>query len=228
MTLTIQDKKNWYKALAFFACLGLVGSLILNLFNIGPVPITDATLFQNHFGVKGALPRIIDFLSYFTIWSNILVAYVALRLAKDPLDKRKPMLVLIPTSVLMITITGILYNALIAPVTPPKGWNIATSVVLHGIVPVLALVVWFKCGPRALFDARKIPQFYIIPIIYLLYTLVRSTTIKQWPYAFLDEASLGWAKWLITVAIIIVFGLVIIGILIPIDRLQIKRHAQKP
>jgi len=228
MTLTIQDKKNWYKALAVFACLGLSGSLVLNIFNIGPVPITDSTLFQNHFGVKGALPRIIDFLSYFTIWSNILVAYVSIRLAKDPLDKRGKMPVLIPTSLLMITITGILYNALIAPVTPPKGWNIATSVVLHGIVPVLALVVWFKCGPRALFSAGKIPQFYIIPIIYLLYTLVRSSVIKQWPYAFLDEASLGWAKWLITVAMIIVFGLVIIAILLPIDRLQIKRNAPKP
>jgi hypothetical protein len=228
MTLTTQDKKNWYKALAVFACLGLSGSLILNIFNIGPVPITDSTLFQNHFGVKGALPRIIDFLSYFTIWSNILVAYVSIRLAKDPLDKRGKMPVLIPTSLLMITITGILYNALIAPVTPPKGWNIATSVVLHGIVPVLALVVWFKCGPRALFSAGKIPQFYIIPIIYLLYTLVRSSVIKQWPYAFLDEASLGWAKWLITVAMIIVFGLVIIAILLPIDRLQIKRNAPKP
>ena len=228
MKLTTQDKKNWYKALAVFACLGLSGSLVLNIFNIGPVPITDSTLFQNHFGVKGALPRVIDFLSYFTIWSNILIAYVAIRLAKDPLDKRKPMLILIPTSVLMITITGILYNALIAPVTPPKGWNIATSVVLHGIVPVLALVVWFKCGPRALFDARKIPQFYIIPITYLLYTLLRSSVIKQWPYAFLDEASLGWAKWLITVAMIIVFGLVIIGILILVDHLQTKRDAPKP
>jgi len=228
MKITTQDKKNWYKALAVFACLGLSGSLILNIFNIGPVPITDSTLFQNHFGVKGALPRIIDFLSYFTIWSNILVAYVSIRLAKDPLDKRGKMPVLIPTSLLMITITGILYNALIAPVTPPKGWNIATSVVLHGIVPVLALVVWFKCGPRALFSAGKIPQFYIIPIIYLLYTLVRSSVIKQWPYAFLDEASLGWAKWLITVAMIIVFGLVIIAILLPIDRLQIKRNAPKP
>ena len=228
MTLTIQDKKNWYKALAVFACLGLSGSLVLNIFNIGPVPITDSTLFQNHFGVKGALPRVIDFLSYFTIWSNILIAYVAIRLAKDPLDKRKPMLILIPTSVLMITITGILYNALIAPVTPPKGWNIATSVVLHGIVPVLALVVWFKCGPRALFDARKIPQFYIIPITYFLYTLLRSSVIKQWPYAFLDEASLGWAKWIITVAIIITFGVVIIGILILVDHLQTKRDAPKP
>ena len=228
MTLTIQDKKNWYKALAVFACLGLSGSLVLNIFNIGPVPITDSTLFQNHFGVKGALPRVIDFLSYFTIWSNILIAYVAIRLAKDPLDKRKPMLILIPTSVLMITITGILYNALIAPVTPPKGWNIATSVVLHGIVPVLALVVWFKCGPRGMINLRKIPHFYIIPITFLLYTLIRSSIIKQWPYAFLDEASLGWTKWLITVAMIIVFGLVIIGILILVDRLQTKRDAPKP
>ena len=228
MTLTTQDKTNWHKALAFFACLGVGGSLILNVFNVGPVPITDYTLFQNHFGVKGTLPRILDFLSYFTIWSNILVAYVSIRLAKDPLDKRGRMPILIPTSLVMITITGILYNLLIAPVTPPKGLNIATSIVQHGITPVLTLLVWFKCGPRGLINLRKIPYYYIIPITFLLYTLIRSSIIKQWPYAFLDEASLGWAKWLITVAMIIVFGLVIIGILIPIDRLQIKRHAPKP
>jgi hypothetical protein len=227
MPLTTQDKTNWYKALAFFACLGVGGSLILNIFNVGPVPITDSTLFQNHFGVKGTLPRVIDFISYFTIWSNILVIYVSIRLAKNPLDKRGKMPILIPTSLVMITITGILYNVLIAPVTPPKGLNIATSIVQHGITPVLTLLVWFKCGPRGLINLRKIPHFYIIPITFLLYILIRSSIIKQWPYAFLDEASLGWTKWLITVAMIIIFGLVIIGILSLIDRLQSKRNAVK-
>jgi hypothetical protein len=49
---------------------------------------------------------------------------------------------------MMITITGIMFYALIYPVSPPKGANVYPSFVSHFVVPVIGVLVWLAFGPR--------------------------------------------------------------------------------
>ncbi len=210
--------RSLYGWLAFFAFFGLTLSLFLNAFNVDPFAVTDQTLFHQN----TAPIRIIGFFSYFTIWSNILVIYIGYAIAASKTSS-KYFGTLFATGLTMITITGLLYNSLILPVYPPKGWYWLTSTLMHVLVPIMYNYLWFKKGPRGNLSVQRSPQILMIPIIYLFYTIARGVAIEQWPYKFLDLTSEGFTVWIIGVAIIFSFGMLLIFGFAKVDQKPMKK-----
>ena len=225
MSLKIKPRTFWYQVLAASAWIGFSVGLLLTLIDYQPSwdLHPDLTLFNYHPGFMGVFARTLDFMSYFTLWSNLAVAIIFTKLARNPEKISKRMLTLIPTSLLMITVTGILYNALIAPSYPPHGFFIFTSFFEHILTPLLALYVWFTCGPH-LMSFQKIGHYFIVPIAYLIYTLARGAVIHQYPYGFLNAAKWGYRDFTIASLEIMVFSLLTVSILVTIDR---RRARQK-
>ena len=209
--------RRLYAWLAFFAFFGLTLSLILNIFNVDPVAVTDQTLFHQN----TAPIRVVGFFSYFTIWSNLLVIYVGISIASA---RKLPKYfgTLYATGLVMITITGLVYNAVLLPAYPPKGWYWLTSALMHLISPVMYIYLWIAKGPRGHIQPRRSLQILTIPIIYLGYTVLHGLAIKQWPYKFLDLTSAGFLIWTISVAVIFAFG---VGLIFGFARLD-KRSAK--
>ncbi len=210
--------RHLYGWLAFFAFFGVTLSLFLNAFNIDPMVVADQTLFHQ----DTAPVRIVAFFSYFTIWSNILVIYIGYAIARNKSASRL-FGTLFATGLIMITITGLLYNTLILPVYPPKGWYWLTSSLIHLVVPVLYNYLWIKKGPRGNIASQRTLQILIIPIIYLIYTILHGVRIQQWPYKFLDLTSEGLFIWALGVGAIFGFGVVLIYIFAIIDQKPTKR-----
>lgn len=199
--------RRFYGWLAFFAFFGLVLSFLLTAFNVDPVVIKDQTLFHQ----DTAPIRIIGFFSYFTIWSNILAGIICLRLWRSN-AKSRTLETLATSALIMITVTGLVYNAVLLPAYPPKGWYWLTSSILHVIVPLGYNYAWIKSRPHYFFSVKQSLNILLIPIIYLTYTTIRGRVIKQWPYKFLDMTSEGFVAWLIGVLIIFGFGVGLIAI----------------
>ncbi|MFM9130707.1 MAG: Pr6Pr family membrane protein [Actinomycetes bacterium] len=202
------------------AWLGALGSLTIDAFGIVITPQETPTFFGGHpEGMAGALPRIIDNLSYFTIWSNIVVGITTYALYKNPSNNKNWLKVLRIASLMMITVTAIVYMLILAPDANPQSWNIYTNYLLHYITPPLTILVWLLFGPRKWFSWKNIGKALVIPILYVVYTFIRGYFINQYPYGFINAADLGYVGALTGTVFTLIFGLVVFIIYFAIDKI---------
>ncbi len=160
-------------------------------------------------GVAGVFSRLTDTLSYFTIWSNVVVALSATLLVQQPLRDTLARRVLRLDALLMITITAIVYQALIAPSVDVEGWSLLTDPLLHIVTPVLTIVVWVVWGPRGWISARLVPLALIVPLAWIVWMLLRGLVVDAYPYGFANVTEVGYGAVSLTLAIILVFGLLV-------------------
>jgi len=218
-------KKNAFGLVAFVTAANLLVNIYYEVFEVVPIYDAKASLF-GHFphGIEGAPGRIFDLLSYFTIWSQIVVAIVFYALYKDSARRDRFTTLLLPTAIMMVTITGIMFYALIYPVSPPVGANIYPSFVSHAVVPVISVLAWIVYGPRGFMKIKAIPSLFIIPIIWVGLTLVRGVVSTQYPYGVLDVTEIGYMWFFITVVAIIIFGVVLGLVYSAIDKFRSKAN----
>jgi hypothetical protein len=215
----------WFAINATVAWLGLAVQFILSSTGMYPSEATAASQvgFANAAGAAGALGRIIDFLSYFTIWSNVVVGLVMTLLALNPQRDSPRLRILRIDSLMMISITGLVYALIIAPYVTNRGWENVSNSLLHQITPIVTIAVFIIAGPRKWFSVKGVFAALIIPIVYVIYTLIRGAVIGAYPYDFFNVVKYGYGAVLINVVAIAVLGLVIAFIYMGIDRLISRR-----
>lgn len=186
-------------------------------------PATPTILGNTAEGIATPLERFFDWITYFTIWSNALVAIVMTVLVFKPGLFTRPDRVgfiwrtLRLDSIIMIGVTGVIFNLLLS--TEKSGWDAVSNFMVHILSPIVATLVWFIAGPRGLISVKIIPAMLVVPIAWLVFALVRGGVINAYPYPFLDVATKGMASVLQFVVAIVVVALVWSFILWAIDRL---------
>ena len=191
---------------AIFAWTGVIIGTITSGFHMYDYTYTDPHVFGAN---TSAVGRLIDDYSYFTIWSNLLVAIVMTILAVKPEPHGVIMRVLRLDSVVMITVTGILYWALLAANSQSQGIDRIGTLFDHTLTPILTVVVWLLVGPRNWIRWWTPFAALIIPIVWAAYTLVRGNIVGVYPYPFLNVDKYGLPAVLTTIGMIAVFGLVL-------------------
>ena len=202
---------------ALSATFGAGLSFILTVLGTYPSLNTDPSLLGNP--DQGALGRIFDFFTYFTQWSNILVAVIMWMLVVNPRRNGKVFRVLRLDTILMISVTGIIYQGLLAASAKNVGLEIVTNLFLHQLTPIVVVVVWLLVGPRRQFKWVDIPLALILPIVWAIFALVRGAVINAYPYGFLNVDKHGLGTVIITVIAIAIFGVNISAIYLGLDRL---------
>jgi hypothetical protein len=216
---TSSKTKLFFGANAISAWLGFGGSLIVNTFDLVPEDEYEPHLFGPHAaGAAGALTRFIDLFGYFTIWSNALVAITVTMLYLNSQRNDQRFKWLRSTSLLMITMTGILYHLLIAPTADPQSWNVYTNAFQHYITPVITVLVWLLVGPRSFFNFRMTVSVFAIPTAYLVYTFGRGAIIDRYPYGFFDVIKYGYLSVSSTLIFIYVAGYILALLFFALDK----------
>ena len=172
-TLTVAPKGAWLQAARFWhLVVALVGtvSFIVSIY----LAMTDA-------GNGGALNGLIFSLSYFTVLSNILVAIINWMLFVKPDRDGKGFRWFRMTTLVMIVITGAVYEAVLAPLAHAEGLDLWTTIGYHYFVPWATLVGFLIFGPRPRFTLRHVFEMLIIPVLWLIYTLIRGAFLTQPP-----------------------------------------------
>ncbi len=199
-----------YAVNAAIAWLGLALTIVLS--GLGwyrEVPV-DAGLYGNTpGGLAGVFSRLTDTLSYFTIWSNVVVAVSATLLLQRPMRDTLARRVLRLDALLMITVTAIVYQALIAPSVDVEGWSLLTDPILHIITPLVTVTVWAVWGPRGWISARLVPLALVVPLAWIVWMLVRGAVVDAYPYGFANVTELGYGPVSVTLVAILVFGLLV-------------------
>ena len=209
---------------AFIAWLGYVMVQVVNI--LGLVPQTTpydpgSNLFGGHpEGIAGAIGRVFDSHGYFTTWSNIAVAVTLTALYLNPERTGRFFSSLRNTGLLMITMTMVLYHLLLAGVANPQSWYALTNLLQHYITPVITIAVWAAAGPRGRFPFSHTFTVFIIPITYLVYTLVHGAIASVYPYGFFNVIKYGYASVLMLMGGVIVGGYVVALVYYGVERLR--------
>lgn len=151
---------------------------------------------------------IFNYVSFFTILSNILVATTLTSVALAP-ESRVGRMMMRPAvataSALYITVTGLVYYFLLAALYDLEGWTKHFDHLLHYVVPpayVLFWAIWIRKGTLSLVN---VPAMLVAPLLYGAYTLLRGPIANSYPYPFIDAAKLGYPRTFLNIAEFIVF-----------------------
>jgi hypothetical protein len=142
-----------------------------------------------------------NFLSFFTIESNIAGAAALLWGATDDQERRNPATVdyLRGAITLYLAITGVVYAALLAGISdedeePPTLDDKIVNSVVHQILPVVMTVDWLLVPPTTRLSYRKAMIWLAGPLAFAGYSLVRGPRVDWYPYPFLDPREAGGYK----------------------------------
>ena len=214
-----------YAIAAGITWFGLALGMVLTIFNVyPPVEVLPGALGNNPPGVAGLPGRVIDSLSYFTNLSNVLVAVVLTMLARNPDRSGGVWAAVRMDSLVMISITGLIYAIVLAPDAQVEGLDIIVNSIKHYIVPVMTVFLWLLVGPRRQLTFVSIFTALVIPISWAGYTLIRGEFISAYPYGFLNVIDLGLTSVLINIAGVAALGIVLGLLFWAVDRLLSLRQ----
>ena len=138
---------------------------------------------------------VVQFFSYFTILTNILVAICFTTLLQQPtaghfFTKSKTL----TATAVYITIVGAIYNLVLRQLWKPEGWQLLADNLLHTVVPVLFVLYWLLAVSKRDLRWKDFLPWLVYPFIYLVYILFRGAVTSLYPYPFVDVATYGYAK----------------------------------
>lgn len=166
----------------------------------------------------GALGEALHTLAFFTITSNALVGVVAVLRARDPLRSGPWFDASWLASLVMISVTGIIYWLLLAgdPLTGPDWW---ANLLTHTLTPAAAVLSWLLVGPHGRLRFGLIPRMLVIPVAWLVMAMVRGAVSEYYAYYFMDVTTLGYGAALLNLLGVVVFAMVLASAFIGVDLL---------
>ena len=180
--MTNNPKRFYRGAIVIVAWFGLVLQLYLMLKNNA-----DRSVLQN----------LVNFFSYFTILTNILVALAttfSLLIPQTELGKffSKPFTESALT--VYIVMVGVIHFLLLRNIVELKGSDLLADTILHTVMPVLYLLYWLIFVPKGELRWRDSLQWLLFPFMYFMYVLIRGFIDCFYPYPFANVDQLGYAK----------------------------------
>jgi hypothetical protein len=138
--------------------------------------------------------RLLRFVAYFTVESNVLVLVSTALLARDPEYDAPRWRVLRTAAVLGIAVTGLVHWFLLRPLLHLHGADLVADRLLHLAVPLLAVVGWLAFGPRPRMSRESGPAATVWPLAWLVVVLAQGGATGWYPYPFLDHREHDWGR----------------------------------
>lgn len=167
-----------------------------------------------------AVPEaIIRYFSYFTILTNILVAFCFTSLwlkASKGAGNLFTKVKMISAITLNIAVVGITYNTILRFIWAPQGMQRLVDELLHLVIPIWMILYWFIFVSKNSLQWKDFLPWLIYPALYCVYVLIRGAYVGYYPYPFMDVTILGYQKVVINclgiVALFLVLALILVGI----------------
>lgn len=177
----------------------------------------------------GAGELTLNFFSYFTILSNLMVALALTAPAVAPNSRpgRWAQSEGVRAAVAMyIVVVGVTYHFLLAGIWDPQGWSLLANTLLHYVMPVAFVVDWLAFTPKGRLRWVDPAKWLVVVLVYGGWTLLHGKLSGWWPYWFVDVDTLGLSKAMVYFAGLLVFFLIVGLIVVAIDRAFGRRDRQ--
>jgi len=178
----------------------------------------------------GRMDYIVQFFSYFTILSNVMVLLccfftVCWSKSRIGLFFTKPETITAVT--LYILIVGIIYNGILRFLSHPRGLLSLVDELLHVVTPLSFFLFWWLFLDKTEIRWNHIFYWLIFPLIYLFYTLWHGSFSGFYPYPFVDVSELGMDRVILNSFGVTLVFVAIGALLIVLGKWQNKRHSQR-
>ncbi len=169
---------------------------------------------------------IFNFISYFTILCNLLVAISLtskIRSAQSKMGSFFSSTTVQTGIALNIFIVGLVYNTVLRGIWEPKGWQLVADNLLHVIVPVLYVLYWIVFIQKGTLKWKDGLRWTYFPLAYLIYSLIRGYFVGWYPYPFLNVAKFGYGQVFINAGFVVIAFFFFGALLIWVDQLLSKK-----
>ena len=173
---------------------------------------------------NGGWAGLVSMLSEMTYWTNILVAIVGFALVLNPQRDGRIFRWLRLSTLVMITIVGVVYPLVLAGSADLTGVFVYTSLALHYIVPWATVLGFLIFGPRPRISWAALLALPIIPLTYTAYAITYGAVLNptgEYPYPFLDPSLNAGGVPGVAAAVIAItlFGVILGFVYLGLDRL---------
>jgi hypothetical protein len=204
-----------------FTIVRIAGAALIVAAIIGQL-VTSFAFWTQEKGISDVTTQVVNFVSFFTIDSNILTVVVfligAVCLIRGESPEPRWLTIGRAGVTAYMATTGIVYNLLLRGIELPQGSTLAWSnEILHVVAPLLMVLDWLFAPGRNRLEWKTIWIIVIFPLVWAVYTMVRGPLVYDavsekdywYPYPFLNPiiAPLGY----VSVAFYIVLIAAIIG-----------------
>jgi hypothetical protein len=151
----------------------------------------------------GLAGTVIDYFSYFTLDTNVLVAVAMGWSALAPESGpgkffSKPGVRAAIT--LYILLVALVYHFMLRDIWTPYGWEKIANFILHYVTPVMMLSNWLLISRKDGLRLSQVPPWMAFPAVYAALVMLRGQLTDIYPYGFLNVAQIGWGASLMNVA----------------------------
>ena len=160
--------------------------------------------------------RLVHYVTYFTVESNVLVAVSCAVLALHPTICRHWLTAIRIDGVVGIAVTGVIHLTLLRPLGSPSGVSRLTDETFHVVIPVLAVVGWALFGPR---PEMAVPFWIVLiwPVAYMVWITILGAATGWYPYPFVDVTLHGYPRVVLTGVVILVAFTVLAAVVRAVD-----------
>ncbi len=165
------------------------------------------------------LQTVIQFFSYFTILTNILVALcftVLLFFTRSKWGRffSKPQT--LTAIAVYIAIVGLVYNLVLRFLWAPQGMQRMVDELLHSFNPVWFVIYWLLFVRKNSLQWKDVFPWLLYPLAYCVYIMIRGALSGLYPYPFIDVTAIGYPQTLINTAglcgVFLLFSLLLVGL----------------
>jgi hypothetical protein len=156
---------------------------------------------QLYFNIQDGLVKnlvaghLIDYFSFFTIETNLLVALVLTIFCARPQGEQFLTRPSVKSAlVVYIIIVGVVYAVLLRNLWHPHGVQFLADMVLHDAIPILYPFYWLAFLPKGSLRWSDPVWWLVFPVLYFLYSMLRGAAFGIYLYPFFDVAQHGFAR----------------------------------
>lgn len=207
---------------------GLVLNAVVALAGLGIKFYETARTADPDFATRPA--RVLNEFCYFTIQSNLLVVVTCLLVAAHQGHLGRALAVARLTALVCITITGIVYYALLASQNHDTGVALVGDYLCHLVSPVLCIATFVLFGVRGSLSPARPTWVLVYPVAWVAFSLLRGGATGFYPYDFIDASQNGYISVFVTIAVIfaIAFALAVLARMIDRRRVVHSGRVQRP
>ncbi len=170
---------------------------------------------------------------FFTIQSNIAVGLSSFLLAAGWANTSTAFSTLRMIGVVGITITFIVFHAVLRDLQDLTGQAAFADFLLHTLSPVVCVAGWLVFGPRRSPSKRVVMWMLLYVIAWGTFTMIRGAVVRHdgvhfYPYPFMDPTENGYLRVAVYLAIIAVVYVGAAAGALALDRVLQGRSTTEP
>ncbi|KQY84571.1 Pr6Pr family membrane protein [Brevundimonas sp. Root1423] len=170
--------------------------------------------------------RTLNYFSYFTILTNLLVALILTLPVVAPAS-RAGRWALQPSvrarATMYLVVVGLGYHLLLSASSTLQGLAAFGNIIVHYVMPVAILLDWLLFTPRGGLRWTDPFRWLRYPLIYFAWTVIHGYAAGWWPYWFLNLPQLGPVRSALAVAALLIALLIAGFAFVAIDRTLTRR-----